>query len=78
MMLAAFTWGYQWQGKHVFEVDNSTVVAALRSGSCRDSEVMRLLRLLHFAAADTSGCVGGLTGAPQFDQLIHQAVQDRS
>ena len=47
VVLAAFTWGYQWQGKHVvFEVDNSTVVAALRSGSCRDAEVMRLLRLL--------------------------------
>ena len=53
MVLAAFTWGYQWQGKHVvFEVDNSTVVAALRSGSCRDAEVMRLLRLLRFAAAE--------------------------
>ena len=53
VVLAAFTWGYQWQGQHVvFEVDNSTVVAALRSGSCRDAEVMRLLRLLHFAAAE--------------------------
>ena len=43
VVLAAFSWGYQWQGKPVFEADNSTVVAALRSGSCRDAEVMRLL-----------------------------------
>ena len=28
------------------------MVAALRSGSCRDAEVMQLLRLLHFAAAE--------------------------
>ena len=31
---------------------NNTVVSALRSGSCLDTQVMRLLRLLHFVAAE--------------------------
>ena len=35
-----------------------------------------ILRPRH--SSDTSGSVGGLTGAAQFDQLTHQAVQDRS
>ena len=34
-----------------------------------------MLRPRH--SSDTSGCIGGLTGAPQFDQLTYQAVQDR-
>ena len=36
----------------LFEVDNNTVVSALRSGSGLDTQVMRLLRLLHFVAAE--------------------------
>ena len=52
-MLAAFCWGRHWTGKCVlFEVDNSTVALALQSGSCRDPQVMRLLRLLHFVSAE--------------------------
>ena len=53
VVLAAFCWGRHWTGKCVlFEVDNSTVTLALQSGSCRDPQVMRLLRLLHFVAAE--------------------------
>ena len=33
-------------------MDNSTVALALQSGSCRDPQVMRLLRMLHFVAAE--------------------------
>ena len=54
MVLAAFTWGYQWQGIHVvFEVDNSTVVAA----RVRDSEVVRLLRPLTLCSGTTPVCL---------------------
>ena len=35
----------------MFESDNTTVVAAIRSGSCREVHVMHLLRILHFIAA---------------------------
>ena len=35
-----------------FEVDNNMVTSALRSGSCRDTQVMHLLRLVHFVAAE--------------------------
>ncbi len=53
LVLAAVCWGRIWTSKHVlFKVDNSTVVSALRSGSCRDQQVMRLIRLLHFLAAE--------------------------
>ena len=53
VVLAAFCWGHHWTGKCVlFEVDNSTVALALQSGSCRDPQVMRLLRMLHFVAAE--------------------------
>ena len=51
-VLAAFTWGKNWSGSYVkFESDNSTVVAALRSGTYRNPIVMHLLRTLHFVAA---------------------------
>ena len=53
VVLAAVYWGRSWTSKHVlFRVDNSTVVFALQSRSCRDQQVMRLIRLLHFVAAD--------------------------
>ena len=53
VVLAAFCWGRHGTGKCVlFEVDNSTVALALQSGSCRDPQVMRLLRMLHFVAAE--------------------------
>lgn len=51
--LAALTWGQHWQGRQVcFESDNTTVVSALRSYSCRQPGIMGLLRVLHFAAAE--------------------------
>lgn len=53
VVLAAFCWGHRWSGRLVlFEVDNMTVASALRSGSCQDTQVMHLLRLLHFVAAE--------------------------
>ena len=52
VVLAAFIWGQWWSGQHVlFQVDNNTVAAAVRSGSCRERRVMQLLRVLHFVAA---------------------------
>lgn len=55
VVLAACCWGRHWAGQHVvFEVDNSTVVEPIRSGTCRDAGVMRLLRMLHFIAAEWS------------------------
>ena len=36
------------------ESDNSTVVAAVKSGSSKDSQVMRLTRVLQFLAAKNS------------------------
>ena len=53
VVLAAACWGRSWTSRHVlFRVDNCTVVYVLRSGSCRDQQVMRLILLLHFAAAE--------------------------
>ena len=52
-VLAAVCWGRSWTSKHVlFNVVNSTVVSALRSGSCRDQQAMCLIRLLHFVVAE--------------------------
>ena len=52
VVLAAAVWGPQWRGLAVLvESDNSTVVAAVKSGSSKDSQVMRLTRVLQFLAA---------------------------
>ena len=52
VVLAAIAFG-KWL-KHcyvLFESDNTTVVSALRQGTCREPGVMHLLRTLHFVAA---------------------------
>ena len=53
VVLAAVCWGRSWTSKHVlFKMDNSTVVSGLRSGSCRNQQVMCLIWLLHFVVAE--------------------------
>ena len=37
---------------YCFSVNNSTVVSILLSGFCRNQQVLRLIRLLHFVAAE--------------------------
>lgn len=52
IILSALAFGRQLQHHYVvFESDNSTVVSAIRNGSCREPHVMQLLRMLHFVAA---------------------------
>ena len=52
VVLAASLWGHQWSAKRVeFCSDNTAVVAVLRSGTSRDSNMMVLLRHLSMLAA---------------------------
>ena len=52
IVFAALVFGRDLQNHHVlFQLDNSTVVAALHRGTCRDPRVMQLLCMLHFVAA---------------------------
>ena len=55
IVFAALVFGRDLQNHHVlFQSDNSTVVAALQQGTCRDPRVMQLLCMLHFVAAHYS------------------------
>lgn len=50
--MAAATWGEHWSTKRVlFLCDNEAVVAILRSGTSRSSDIMELVRSLHLCAA---------------------------
>ena len=52
VVVAAAVWGRDWTGSSVLiESDNSTVVAAVNSGSSRDASLMPLLRSLQFVKA---------------------------
>ena len=52
VVIAASTWGFQWQKRRVlFHCDNEAVVAVLRSGTSRSTSVMQLLRCLFFVCA---------------------------
>ena len=53
LLKAAATWGRQWAAKRVlFYCDNQAVVSILRSGTCKRSDIMSLVRALFFVAAD--------------------------
>ena len=50
--IAAAVWGPQWQGRKVLSrCDNMAVVSVLCKRSCRDKNLMHLLRCLHFFEA---------------------------
>ena len=52
IVLAVAMWGHQWQGKVVRRLcDNAAVVAVIRSGTSKDTNVMHLIRSLFFFAA---------------------------
>lgn len=52
IVIAAAIWGSQWSGKHLrSRCDNSAVVAVLNSRSCKDKDLMQLLRCLFFFEA---------------------------
>ena len=52
IVLAAATWGAQWQNKSVrCRCDNAAAVHIINSGTSSDSYAMALLRCLHFTAA---------------------------
>ena len=55
IVFAALVFGRDLQNNPVlFQSDNSTVVAALQRGTCRDQRVMQLPRMLHFVAKHCS------------------------
>ena len=57
ILVAACLWGAEWRGQTILiESDNTTVVAAVGSGTSRDESLMPLLRTLHYVMAK-SGCV---------------------
>ena len=52
IVLAVAVWGGQWQGKTVrCWCDNAAVVAAVKSGWCKNKHAMHLLRCLYFFQA---------------------------
>ena len=52
IVLAIAIWGAQWQGKTVrCRCDNAAVVAAVKSGWCKNNHAMHLLRCLYFFQA---------------------------
>ena len=52
IVLATAMWGEQWRGKTVrCRCDNAAVVAAIRSGWCKNKHTMHLLRSLYFFQA---------------------------
>ena len=52
MLVAAVVWGPTFRGDlGLFQCDNTTVVAAINSGSSRHGRLLPLLRALQFVAA---------------------------
>ena len=52
IILSCAVWGkLLWRQKVLFQCDNSSVVASIQKGSCKDSQVMHLLRILSFFTA---------------------------
>lgn len=52
IVVAAAIWGSEWAARNVMAIcDNSAVVAILRSGDCKNPEVMHLMRCLAFLKA---------------------------
>ena len=52
ILMACVIWGNRWaKGSVVAHCDNQAVVAVVNSGSCRDANLMQLLRGLHFVKA---------------------------
>ena len=50
--IAAAVWGPKWRGQNIeVKCDNAAVVAIINSGSCKDPEVMHLMRCLMFFMA---------------------------
>ncbi len=52
ILFAAACWGYKWASARVlFKCDNAAVVAVINRGSCKDAELMHVMRCLSFYAA---------------------------
>ena len=52
VVIAAAIWGRNWESSHIrVRSDNSAVVAIINGGYSRDTEVMHLMRCLHFLSA---------------------------
>ena len=52
IILSCAVWGkLLWCQKFLFQCDNSSVVASIQKGSCKDSQVMHLLCILSFFTA---------------------------
>ena len=46
---ALFTWGSEWRNQQIlFGTDNASIVAIWSKGSCKDKDIMRLVRALFF------------------------------
>ena len=52
IILSCAVWGkLLWRQKVLFQCDSSSVVTSIQKGSCKDSQVMHLLRILSFFSA---------------------------
>ena len=52
IVMACFVWGTAWRQRHVLaHCDNQAVVEVINAGSCRDPDLMQLLRSLFFVTA---------------------------
>ena len=52
IVMACFVWGTAWRQRHVLaHCNNQAVVEVINAGSCRDPDLMQLLRSLFFVTA---------------------------